>query len=469
MIVADAFRGQTVAVFGLARTGLAAIRALGAGGARVLAWDDSPETRALAEAEGVLLHDLAKADWNRIAALILSPGVPLYGPKQHWSVAAAEAAGVPVLGDVELFARAIAAVPAASRPLVVGVTGTNGKSTTSALIHHILVAAGKQAVLGGNIGVGVLSLPAPKAGLIYVLELSSYQLDLTTSLHCNVAVHLNLSPDHLERHGTMERYAQAKRRIFANQTAMDWAVIGVDDGWGRSLCTRLTAQGARCVAPISAGMALSRGVYGIGGQVFDGLGARQGGVIRLSEAPALPGAHNAQNIAAAYAACRGLGLTAEQIAAGVRSFPGLAHRLERAGEVAGVRFINDSKATNADAAAQALAAFPRVYWIAGGRAKSDGIDALAPLFGRVARAYLIGEAAARFSETLGDTPHVIAGDLAAAVAGAYRDARASGEADPIVLFSPACASFDQFRDFEARGDAFKAAVAALSAEAEAHA
>lgn len=467
MMAAEAFRGQTVAVFGLARTGLAAVRALIAGGARVHAWDDSAETRARAEAEGVLLHDLSQADWNRIAALILSPGVPLYGPKQHWSVAAAEAAGVPVLGDVELFARAIAATPPASRPLVVGVTGTNGKSTTSALIHHILVAAGRQAVLGGNIGVGVLNLPAPKAGLIYVLELSSYQLDLTTSLHCNVAVHLNLSPDHLERHGTMERYAEAKRRIFANQTAMDWAVIGVDDSWGRSLCTRLTAQGARCVAPISAGMALSRGVYGIGGQVFDGLGARQGGVIRLSEAPALPGAHNAQNIAAAYAACRGLGLSSEQIAAGVRSFPGLAHRLERAGEVAGVRFINDSKATNADAAAQALAAFPSVYWIAGGRAKSDGIDALAPLFGRVAKAYLIGEAAPRFAETLGDTPHMIAGDLTTAVDSAFADARTGGGPDPIVLFSPACASFDQFRDFEARGDAFKAAVAALSAEAEA--
>lgn len=463
MIPITEFAGRDVAVFGLARTGLAAARALTAGGARVHAWDDSDAARARAEAAGVPVSDINVRDWRSFAALVLSPGVPLTYPEPHRVVTLADATGVPVMGDFELFARAVNALPATARPKLIGVTGTNGKSTTSALIAHILKEAGKDVRLGGNIGESVLSLAPLHAGAYYVLELSSFQLDLTRSLRLDVAVWLNATPDHIERHGSMQDYVAAKKRIFANQGAADWAVIGVDDPYCAAVCTELTRQPVQHVAPISAGQALGRGVSALGTKLVDALSGRSEIVADLTDAPALAGKHNAQNACAAYAATRALGVDPRLIAGAFNTFAGLPHRLERAGTLHGVRFINDSKATNANAAAQALAVYPRVYWIAGGVPKDGGIEELAPFFPRIARAYLIGQAAGEFADTLkGHVAITMAGDLDSAVKLAFDDARISGEPHPVVLLSPACASYDQFRDYEERGARFKSVVSALS-------
>ncbi|MBS0385576.1 MAG: UDP-N-acetylmuramoyl-L-alanine--D-glutamate ligase [Proteobacteria bacterium] len=463
MIPITEFSGRDVAVFGLARTGLAAARALAAGGARVHAWDDSEAARAKAEAAGIQVSDINDRDWRTFSALILSPGVPLTLPEPHRVVTLADAVGVPVLGDIELFARAVNALPAAQRPKLIGITGTNGKSTTSALIAHILKEAGKDVRLGGNIGEAVLDLEPLHAGAYYVIELSSFQLDLTDTLRLDVAVWLNTTPDHLDRHGDMAHYVASKRQIFANQGAGDWAVIGVDDEYCAAICTDLTRAAVQHVAPISAGQVLGRGVSALGTKIIDALSGRSETVADLSTAPALAGRHNAQNAAAAYAAARALGIDPRIVAHAFTSFAGLPHRLERVATVQGVRFINDSKATNANAAAQALAVYPRVYWIAGGVAKEGGIADLAPFFPRMARAYLIGQAAGQFSDTLRDkVPVTMAGTLEAAVKLAFDDARASGEPHPVVLLSPACASYDQFRSYEERGDKFKVHVAALA-------
>jgi UDP-N-acetylmuramoylalanine--D-glutamate ligase len=464
MIPITEFAGRDVAVFGLARTGLAAARALAAGGAHVHAWDDSEAARAKAAAAGVPVSDINTRDWRSFAALVLSPGVPLTFPEPHRVVTLARAVGVPILGDIELLARAVNALPAAQRPKLIGVTGTNGKSTTSALIAHILREAGKDVRLGGNIGEAVLDLAPLHAGAYYVLELSSFQLDLTETLRLDAAVWLNTTPDHIDRHGDMAAYVAAKRRIFANQGAADWAVIGVDDGYCAAVCTELTRAAAQHVAPISAGQVLGRGVSAINGKIVDALNGRSEIVADLIDAPALPGRHNAQNAAAAYAAARALGVERRIIAGALKTFPGLPHRLERVATVQGVRFVNDSKATNANAAAQALAVYPRIYWIAGGIAKEGGIETLANFFPRVARAYLIGQSAGDFADMLRDkTPVTMAGNLEAAVKLAFEDARASGEPHPVVLLSPACASYDQFRDYEERGEKFKAYVKALAA------
>ena len=465
MIPITEFKGRDVAVFGLARTGLAAARALTAGGARVHAWDDSDVTRASAEAAGVPVSDINSRDWRSFAALVLSPGVPLTFPEPHRVVTLAEAVGVPIMSDIELFARAVNALPATQRPKLIGVTGTNGKSTTSALIAHILSEAGKDVRLGGNIGAAILDLPPLHAGAFYVIELSSYQLDLTSSLRLDVAVWLNTTPDHLDRHGDMAAYVAAKKRIFLNQGAADWAVVGVDDHYCAQVCTELTRAAVQHVAPISSGQALGRGVSALDGKLFDALSGRSEAVADLARAPALAGKHNAQNAAAAYAATRALGVDTRVIAAALNSFAGLPHRLERVATIGGVRFINDSKATNANAAAQALAVYPRIYWIAGGVAKEGGIEELEPFFPRIAKAYLIGQSAGDFSDTLrGKVTVAMAGHLEAAVKLAFADARASGEPHPVVLLSPACASFDQFKSYEDRGDQFKKFVAALAAE-----
>jgi UDP-N-acetylmuramoylalanine--D-glutamate ligase len=455
-----------VAVFGLARSGLTAARALIAGGARVVVWDDKPAARDAAAAEGLTLLDLRQADWSQFAALMLSPGVPLTHPQPHWTVTMAKAAGVEILGDIELFARTVNAAPAHKRPKIVAITGTNGKSTTTALIGHILAAAGRDTRIGGNIGVGVLGLEDMHGGAVYVLEISSYQLDLTSSLKPDVAILLNISPDHLDRHGGMEGYVAAKRRILMGQDKGDTAVIGVDDEWGQRICTEITAANRRTIRPISSGRSMGRGVYALSGVLYDATGERVIEVADLLRARALPGRHNWQNAAAAYAAVRALGLSMEDAATGIVTFPGLAHRMETVGHIAGVRFVNDSKATNADAARQAMSSYPRFYWIAGGRPKAGGVDSLTDLFPRVARAYLIGEAASEFSAILdGKAPHVSCGDIERATRAAFADAQADktregGEA--IILLSPACASFDQFADFEQRGDAFRAVVGDLA-------
>jgi UDP-N-acetylmuramoylalanine--D-glutamate ligase len=455
------FEKRTVAVFGLARTGLTAARALLAGGAQVALWDENSDARARAAAEGLPVEDLSQGDFARFDALLLSPGVPLTHPVPHWTVERAKAAGVEILGDVELFARTVNAAEPWKRPKVAAITGTNGKSTTTALLGHILGSAGKDALVGGNIGTGVLGLQGMHGGAVYVLELSSYQLDLTSSLKADVSVLLNISPDHLDRHGGMEGYVAAKRRVFQNQGKGDTAVVGVDDPWCQTLCTELLAVNRRTIRPISARRAMGRGFYALQGMLYDATGERTLEVADLSRAPGLPGRHNWQNAAAAYAAALALGVSPKDAADAVMNFPGLAHRMEDVGAVGRVRFINDSKATNADAARQAMCTIPRFYWIAGGRAKAGGIEPLADLFDRVERAYLIGEASEDFARTLdGHAPVERCGTLDRAVEEAYRDAAAKGE-EAVVLLSPACASFDQFPDFEVRGDAFRTLVQQL--------
>lgn len=458
MIPVPGFEGRRVAVFGLGRSGITAARALKAGGALPVLWDDGVSGRMQAEAEGFVVEDLTTADWSHFAALVLSPGAPLTHPRPHWSVDKAREAGVEIIGDLELFARALAALPEGQRPRVVAITGTNGKSTTTALIGWVLKQAGLAVHVGGNIGIGVLALPAPTADAVYVIECSSYQLDLTTTFAPDVAMLTNITPDHLDRHGGMGGYVAAKRRIF---THAGLALVGVDEAAGRAAADELKRDG-RDVRAVTTSPAAGQG---------GDLSATQGLLIAgdaridLTDALALPGRHNAQNAAFAYAAARAVGVSHEQAVEGLLTFPGLAHRMEPAAEQNGVRFINDSKATNADAARQALSSYERVFWIAGGRAKDGGIDSLSDLFPRIARAYLIGEAAPDFARALGATPHVVSTTMEAAVQTAGADAAAEG-GPAVVLLSPAAASFDQYPDFEARGEAFRAAVLAqISAKA----
>ncbi len=485
------FEGRRVAVFGLGRSGITAARALKAGGAEPILWDDGVSGRMQAEAEGFEVEDLTTADWSDFAALVLSPGAPLTHPKPHWTVDKAKAANVPVIGDIELFARAIAATPASLRPKVIAITGTNGKSTTTALIGWVLKQAGMKIAVGGNIGIGVLALPPPAEVQAYVIEVSSYQLDLTTSFAPDVAILTNINPDHLDRHGGMEGYVAAKTRLFQALGPNAVSLVGVDEPAGANLALVLPNHViaiSSSVHPREGGDPVLSGATGDEDQSYTptqpserpqhwvpafagmhGMEAEPGSIrtdgrliADLAPARSLPGRHNAQNAAFAYAAARAIGVSHEAAVAGLMTFPGLAHRMETVGQLGAVRFVNDSKATNADAARQALMSYPTSFWIAGGRAKDGGIAELADLFPRVAKAYLIGEAAEDFAATLGDIPHVIARDMATAVALASEDAAKAG-GDPVVLLSPACASFDQFPDFEARGEAFRAAVLNLGA------
>ncbi len=464
MIPIHAYQGRRVAVFGLGRTGIATAKALEAGGATVSCWDDSEPSRLRAEAEGLTLDDLNRRDWGDIAALILSPGIPLTHPKPHHVVELARAVDAPVIGDVELFAMAIAALPEKRRPKIIGITGTNGKSTTTALIGHILRETGRNVVVGGNIGDAILAQAAPRPGSYYVLELSSYQLDLTCSLGCDVAILLNISPDHIDRHGDFDGYFRAKQRLFDMQRPGGVAIIGIDDNATAAYFSILrNKRREEEVIPISAGRVFARGVYALGDRVYDALDCASHPVVDLGMAPALPGRHNAQNAAAALAAVRVLGVSGRAAADAIATFPGLAHRQERIATLNGVTYINDSKATNAEAASQALGCYDQIRWIVGGRAKAGGLTAARAHFSRVAKAYLIGEAAAGFASELdGCVPHEDCGDLAAALQAAARDAAAAGQPGQIVLLSPAAASFDQFTSYEARGDAFRDLVRALA-------
>lgn len=460
MIAVPTFSGSRVAVFGLGRSGISAARALVAGQADVIAWDDSEERRAEAAAEGIPIGDLYEDDWAGISDCVLSPGVPLTHPKPHAIVEKAQSVSARLIGDIELFGLAQAASPK-SAPIV-AVTGTNGKSTTCALIGHLLRFAGWDAQVGGNIGTPALDLDPPSDNTVYILELSSFQIDLIRQFHPHVAVLLNISPDHLDRHGTIERYAEIKSRLFAKQEPGDAAIVGVDDPYSMQICTGLCSGAGPKPVPVSVGKALGHGVYVIDGVLYDGTNSTVSEVLDLKTCPGLPGAHNWQNAAAAFTAVRGLKLENEDIIRGLQSFPGLAHRLEGVAEVGGVRFFNDSKATNAEAAVRALACFDNIYWIVGGRAKDGGLEGLESYFPRVAKAYLVGEAAPAFRKALkGKVDCVVCGTIEKAVALAADDARASQRPDPVVLLSPACASFDQFPDFEKRGDAFKHAVSAL--------
>ncbi|MGS1093660.1 UDP-N-acetylmuramoyl-L-alanine--D-glutamate ligase [Aquamicrobium terrae] len=456
MIPASSFAGRQVALFGLGGSGLATAHALVEGGAEVLAWDDNPQSVEKAGAEGIATGDLREADWSRFAAFVLSPGVPLTHPKPHWTVELARAAGVEVIGDVELFVRERNA-RAPDAPFI-AITGTNGKSTTTALIAHILQAAGRDTQMGGNIGRAVMTLDPPAPQRHYVVECSSYQIDLAPSVNPTAGVLLNLTPDHLDRHGTMQHYAEIKERLVAGS---DTAIIGVDDSWCAQIAERLERAG-RKVVRISKRLPLKDGYFAEGTDLVEAVDGRHTRVASLDGIGSLRGQHNAQNALAALAACRSVGLTVEEIQAGLESFPGLAHRMEQVGRKGHVLFVNDSKATNADAAAPALSSFERIYWIAGGLPKEGGIEPLRGLFPHIAKAYLIGEAAPAFSVTLGEAvPYEISGTLAAAVEHAAADAGREGGSEGVVLLSPACASFDQFRNFEVRGEAFRQAVHAI--------
>ena len=468
MIPVPGFEGRRIAVFGLGRSGLTAARALKAGGALPVLWDDSVSSRMQAEAEGFAVEDLTSADWSGFAALVLSPGAPLTHPEPHWTVGKAREAGIEIVGDIELFARAIADLPEGERPKVIAITGTNGKSTTTALTGWVLKRAGMTVHVGGNIGIGVLALPAPAPDAVYVIEVSSYQLDLTTSFAPDVAILTNISPDHLDRHGGIGGYVGAKMRIFQAQGPAGIALVGIDDTFGINIAETLVDRQDRLLL-VTTAKHHERGDWRNGFEnagavtAIDGVLASLGEyVCDLSAARALPGRHNAQNAAFAYAASRALGVSRDAAVEGLLTFPGLAHRMEHVATLGRVRFINDSKATNADAARQALSSYERSFWIAGGRAKAGGIDDLEDLFPRVAEAFLIGEAAGPFAARLGETPHRISGDMASAVKAAVEAAAATGR-EEVVLLSPAAASFDQYPDFEARGEAFRAAVLALGA------
>jgi UDP-N-acetylmuramoylalanine--D-glutamate ligase len=460
MIPTNSFSGQNVAVFGMGLSGLAAACALRAGGAAVSAWDDGEAGRRAASDAGFAVEDLRAADWGRFAALVLSPGVPLTHPEPHWTVQLARAAGVEIIGDTEIFCRERRA--SSARTKMIAITGTNGKSTTTALTHHLLRAAGANAEIGGNIGRAVLDMPPFVDGLHYVLEYSSFQIDLTPSLDPDVAALLNITPDHLDRHGTLENYARVKSRVFDALPPGGTAVVGVDDGLCERIARDVAARGHR-VIQVSATRALDDGVFYRDGALFEVQSGRVASTANLSAIGTLRGSHNGQNAAAAIAIGRSLGIGWDVLAQGLASFPGLPHRLEEVGRLGRVLFINDSKATNADAAARALASFPDIYWIAGGRAKAGGLAGLEHLYPRVRHAYLIGEAAPDFARSLcGLVPITQAGTLDAAVERASNDAlRDDTSAEPVVLLSPACASYDQFPNFAARGDAFRAAVASL--------
>lgn len=456
MIVSATFAKADVAVFGLARSGVASVKSLVEGSARVFAWDDNDTNRAAAKKEGAVIQPFAEWPWQKLKALVLSPGVPLTHPAPHPVVAAANDAGVAVIGDMELFAREIrSSVSAPGKAPVIAVTGTNGKSTTTALIGHILAQCGFSAEVGGNIGKSVLDLAAAGPKTIYVLEVSSYQIDLAPGLMPDISVLTNITPDHIDRHGSFENYVSVKARLLSQTVRTGKVCIGVDDPQTSSIYTRFAAGDGAEAVPVAVGKVLGRGVFVLDGVLYDAIGQRAAQVMNLSGAPNLLGKHNWQNAALAYAAVRPFVRDARSIAGAIANFPGLAHRIEDVGHIGKIRFINDSKATNADAAERALACFSDIFWIAGGKPKAGGIESLKPHFGRIRKAYLIGEAADDFAKTLAGTPHEISGTLDRAVSSALADARAADAPSPVVLLSPACASFDQFKDFEARGDAFR--------------
>jgi UDP-N-acetylmuramoylalanine--D-glutamate ligase len=423
MIVSPAFRGKRYAVLGLARSGLATVGSLYASGAHVTAWDRRPGPREEV-AEIVTIADPLEIDLAGFDGVVLSPGVPL---NTHPIAAKAREAGVPLIGDIELFAGARPELPPHK---VVGITGTNGKSTTTALVHHILKTAGVPTTMGGNIGLPILAQdPLPEGG-VYVLELSSYQIDLAQSLDCEVAVLLNITPDHLDRYESFEAYAASKNRLLLMQSPDHFSVINWP-AFERGLINPETA-GFNGIVPLKPG--------------------------EQQNWPILQGPHHAENADAARQACGWLGISDERIEQGLRTYPGLPHRMERVREKDGVLFVNDSKATNPTATAPALAAFERIRWICGGQAKTDNLDECAPQFGHVAKAYTIGEAGDLFARLL--SPHIAVaecGTLERAVGAAAAEA-VSGDT---VLLSPACASFDQFRDFEDRGDQFRRLVEGL--------
>ena len=459
MIPVTCFAGKTVAVFGLGGSGLASCHALKAGGAEVIASDDGIDKLAEAAQAGFITADLRNVSWSNFAALVLTPGAPLTHPEPHWSVLTARQAGVEVIGDIELFCRERRR-HAPDAPFV-AITGTNGKSTTTALIAHLMRVAGYDTQMGGNIGTAILSLQPPRIERVHVIEMSSYQIDLAPSLDPSVGILLNISEDHIDRHGTLEHYAEVKERLVAGVQKQGAAIVSVDDDWSRDTADRIAQAGQRVVR-VSVKGALADGIYVERETIWRAAGGVRSEIARTGGIGSLRGLHNAQNAACAAACALALGLSLETLQNGLRSFPGLAHRMEQVGRSNDVLFVNDSKGTNADAAAHALASFADIFWIAGGKPKLGGITGLTEYFPRIRKAYLIGEAAEEFARTLGDSvPHEISKTLEVAVANAARDAEASRRSDAVVLLSPACASFDQYRNFEIRGERFRELVTAL--------
>lgn len=456
MIPVASLADKQVAVFGLGASGRAAATALAAGGADVVAWDEDCAAVAAAEAIGIKTVDFHDIAWETFACLVLAPGVPLTHPEPHWTVRKAQVAEIEIIGDVELFCRERRRL--APQAPFIAVTGTNGKSTTTELIGHLLRSTGHDVQIGGNIGTPVLSLDPPAIGRFHVIECSSFQIDLTPTLDPSVGVLLNVTADHVDRHGTIEAYAAIKERLVANA---DVAIVVVDDPWCHAIADRLAIAG-KTVLRVSTRRPIAHGVYAEGTELFyaDDRIARP--VASLKGIGSLRGRHNAENAAATFGAGRALKIEDVALAESLKSFPGLPHRMEEVGRRGRVLFVNDSKATNADAAAKALASFHRIFWIAGGRAKDGGISGLVEFFPRIAKAYLIGESADDFAKMLdGAAEYEISRNLADAVTSATADADRDQADEPVVLLSPACASYDQFQNFEHRGDLFRQLVAAL--------
>lgn len=451
--------GKPVAVFGLGLSGLSAVQALSKAGAEVLAWDDKTESHDAARKAGAKVEKLTEKNLRKCTALILAPGVPLHYPAPHEVVLAARAAGIEIIGDLEILHRL------GHGRRTIGITGTNGKSTTTALTAHVLSAGGLEAAMGGNIGQPVLGLKMLPENGVFVLEVSSYQIDLCPRFRPDIGVLLNITPDHIDRHGSFENYIASKERLFEGEGV---AIVGVDDEPGQKIVERLTAAGRRRIVPVSVRRSLTEGVYVEDGNLFDAMNGPAVNMGSLRGLAALKGAHNHQNAAASYAACRIAGLNAEAIMTHMQTYPGLKHRQFPVRDINGVVYIDDSKATNAEAAARALAAFQNIYWIVGGRPKEGGLNGLEPLLAQVRHAFLIGEAMDDFAKWL--DVYNIAYSRCETLDRAVEDAHARAQGargqpggNGVVLLSPACASFDQFRSFEERGDIFTQLVMNLPA------
>jgi UDP-N-acetylmuramoylalanine--D-glutamate ligase len=462
--------GKRLAIFGLGSSGLATAQALAAGGATPILWDDAPAKVEEARAKGLAVEDLRTSDWKRFAALVLAPGVPLTHPKPHWTVELAKAAGIEVIGDIELFCRERASI-APGAPFI-AITGTNGKSTTTALIAHILREAGRDVQMGGNIGTPILALEPPAADRFHVVECSSFQIDLAPSIAPSIGVLLNITPDHLDRHGTMENYAAIKERLVESSRL---TVIGIDDALSKSIFHRLEDHQKPTLAVSGETPTFAACTYFDEGRLQRqvSLGDRWclgENLVDLSQVKSLRGRHNGQNAAAAFSVCDWLHIAHDVIGTSMRSFPGLPHRMEEVGRAGRVIFINDSKATNADSTEKALLSFENgIFWILGGKPKQGGIEPLQPLFPRIEKAYLIGAATEEFGARLaaGKVAHERCGTLEVALPRAMRDATASNAREAVVLLSPACASYDQFKNFEERGDRFRALAQELISQAQA--
>jgi len=456
LIAVTTFADKNVALFGLGGSGMVAAQALARGGAKVTAYDDNSDSVSKAQNSGINTRDLRQCEFSEFDQLVLAPGVPLTHPKPHWSVELAKTARVPVIGDIELFCQERRAV--APKSTLIAITGTNGKSSTTALISHVLKSAGRKVEMGGNIGRAVLDFDELSNETIYVIEVSSYQIDLAPGIDADIGILLNLSPDHLDRHGSMEDYAAIKERLVRKSTT---AIVGVDDEWCRSVVRQL-GKASIPTTPVSVHEQLDEGVFAREGAIFSAHNGSVEKVADLAGIGPLRGFHNAQNACVAWRACSSAGLSSREIQAGFESYPGLEDRMEELGKIGNILIVNDSKGTNADATQMALGSYERIYWIAGGLAKQGGIEPLRQHFSKVAKAYLIGEAAPVFAGTLGaDVEFEISGTLEKALCHAVADAKKDDNDEPVILMSPACASFDQFASYAVRGERFRQLVQQL--------